>query len=148
MGGFLKEKDFSKTTANNNVTERNNHPGPNTRLILSEESEMYEQWKEPSLPIYLEIYLFNITNPEDVEANISKPIVEEVGPFSFREKRTKENITWNDNGTVSYRLVKTWYFQPDRTNGSLDDHIITVNVPMIVSINSILIIKCFRYKSP
>ncbi|XP_023215408.1 scavenger receptor class B member 1-like [Centruroides sculpturatus] len=54
------------------------------RLILSEESEMYEQWKEPSLPIYLEIYLFNITNPEDVEANISKPIVEEVGPFSFR----------------------------------------------------------------
>ncbi|XP_067134794.1 scavenger receptor class B member 1-like [Centruroides vittatus] len=103
------------------------------RLILSEESEMYEQWKEPSLPIYLEIYLFNITNPEDVEANISKPIVEEVGPFSFREKRTKENITWNENGTVSYRLVKTWYFQPDRTNGSLDDHIITVNVPMITA---------------
>lgn len=101
------------------------------KLTLSEESEVFEQWREPSLPIYFEVYFFNITNPDDIEDNISKPIIEEVGPFSFREKRTKENITWHENGTVSYRLVKSWYFQPDRTNGSLDDNIITVNVPMI-----------------
>lgn len=50
-----------------------------------------------------------------------------------REEREKVNVTWNENGTVSYRQIKRWYYQPDKTIGSLKDPITTLNVPMVVS---------------
>lgn len=105
------------------------------RLALSPTSETYEQWREPTIPIYLTVYFFNVTNPEEIYLGLSKPVLEEVGPYTFREERRKQNITWHKNGTVSYRLYKKYHFQPDLTNGSLDDEIISVNVPMLTIVS-------------
>lgn len=52
--------------------------------------------------------------------------------FTLRETREKVNITWHENGTVSYYQVKRWYFEPELTKGSLDDLVTTVNVPFAV----------------
>lgn len=103
------------------------------KLAVEEGSESYGFWKDNPVPIYIKFYFFNITNPMDVWDNISKPILEEVGPYTFREARHKVNITWNSNDTVSYRQVKRWYFQSDLTDGSLDDIITTLNVPMVAA---------------
>ncbi|CAH2266440.1 jg24406 [Pararge aegeria aegeria] len=43
------------------------------------------------------------------------------------------DITWNDNGTVTFRNQRFWYFQPERSNGSLSDNITTIN-PIIATI--------------
>lgn len=98
-------------------------------LALSPQSKSYEQWKKPSVPLYLDVYFFNWTNSEDFLDNTTKPIVEEIGPYRFREIRDKKNIKFNDhNSTVSYRPISTFYFVEDESNGTLDDSITQLNI--------------------
>ncbi|RWS28746.1 Protein croquemort-like protein [Leptotrombidium deliense] len=60
------------------------------------------------------------------------------GPFTFLETREKVNISWNlSNGTVAYRQIKKWNFIPELTNGSLDDVVVHLNVPLVASGNDI-----------
>ena len=44
----------------------------------------------------------------------------------------KTDITWNSNGTVSYRERYTFEFIESRSAGSEDDRVWTVNIPLLV----------------
>ncbi|XP_076360019.1 protein croquemort-like [Tachypleus tridentatus] len=105
------------------------------RMKIKEGSESYGYWKEPPIPIYIRFYFFHLVNPEGVWSLTEKPNFKEMGPYTFREHRVKVNITWNDNGTVSYQQMKSWHFQLDLTNGSLDDVVTTLNVPAVAASN-------------
>ena len=62
------------------------------------------------------------------------PILEERGPYTFREVERKVNISWHpENGTVSYKRMKHWYFEPSMSIGPLNDTITTINVPVVGS---------------
>ncbi|GIY40901.1 scavenger receptor class B member 1 [Caerostris darwini] len=104
-------------------------------LILSPEAEPYEYWKVIPVPIYARFYFFNVTNTEDIIEKKAKPHVQELGPYTFRETREKVNITWHSNGTVSYLQIKRWFYEPSLTNGSLDDLVTNVNVPLATAVN-------------
>lgn len=81
------------------------------------------------MPLYLDVYFFNWTNPDDFLDASTKPIMMEVGPYRFREMRDKQNITFNDhNSTVSYRTKSTFFFDEDGSNGTLDDVITQLNI--------------------
>ena len=54
----------------------------------------------------LQVYFFNLTNAEAVFKGLEKPKLVEVGPYTYTQKWTKQNITWHKNGTVSYRTRK------------------------------------------
>ena len=43
----------------------------------------FEQFQHPSVPMYKDIYFFNLTNAEEF-VDGGRPRVEEVGPYSFR----------------------------------------------------------------
>lgn len=105
-------------------------------LTLKPGSEFYQIWKELPIPIYQKIYLFNVTNPEEFSRNGSKPIVEELGPYVFRGRWTKEDINWNDqDGTVSYKDVKDYTFEPELSVGDPEEMIYTLNAPLLAVIN-------------
>lgn len=98
-------------------------------LTLTESSKSYAAWKHTTIPLYLDFYMFNWTNPEESLNNPKvKPILVEMGPYVFREEHEKLNLTWNANGTVSYWQRHTWHFEPHLSAGSLDDEITNVNV--------------------
>uniref|UniRef100_A0A023FQ89 Scavenger receptor class B member 1 n=1 Tax=Amblyomma cajennense TaxID=34607 RepID=A0A023FQ89_AMBCJ len=78
------------------------------KLPLVNNSDVFNLWQNIPLPIYRKFYFFNLTNPKEFVANKAKPKLEEVGPYSYRVTWIKKNITWNSNGTVSYREVKTY----------------------------------------
>lgn len=82
------------------------------------------------------MYFFNWTNPTNfTSAEYVKPILQEIGPYRFREKTDKTGIHWNySNSTVSYRKRSTYYFVPEESQGRLDDVIVTINMVAIVSI--------------
>lgn len=114
-------------------------------MALKEDSITYNIWRETpkDIPIYTSIYMFNITNVDDMmsgDGNV-RPRVEELGPYVFRETITKENVTWYSNDTISYYNKKSWIFEADKTNGSLSDIITSVN-PTIASIANMM-----RYES-
>ena len=49
----------------------------------------YEVWQFPPVPVYTKFHVFNVTNPEDVLQGM-KPVVEEIGPFTYLEIRCPE----------------------------------------------------------
>uniref|UniRef100_U5EUH2 Putative plasma membrane glycoprotein cd36 n=1 Tax=Corethrella appendiculata TaxID=1370023 RepID=U5EUH2_9DIPT len=100
-----------------------------SELKLTPTSKSYEPWKQPPMPLSLDIYLFNWTNPEDIRDNETKPVLEELGPYRFTEIPDKVDIVWNrDNSTVSYRKKSLFYFDEVGSVGSLDDEITSINV--------------------
>ena len=72
-------------------------------------------------------------NPRDLFHKHEKPILEERGPYTFRETQKKVDIQWHPNGTVTYKRVKYWYFERDLSVGDLSDVITTINVPVVGS---------------
>ena len=45
-----------------------------------------------------------------------------VGPYVFEEQHEKSSIVWNnENGTVTYRQIRTWVFQPHLSNGDEEE---------------------------
>ena len=58
------------------------------QMRLVENSPALSRWANVTVPIYFSIYIFNVTNPNEFMAG-EKPIVKEVGPFTFIQKRRK-----------------------------------------------------------
>lgn len=52
-------------------------------MVLEEGSTTLAQLLDPSVPIFKDIYFFNLTNPEEFQAG-AKPNLSEIGPYSYR----------------------------------------------------------------
>ncbi|CRK93828.1 CLUMA_CG007355, isoform A [Clunio marinus] len=98
------------------------------QLVLQNNTQNYDYWKESPVPIYLEVYFFNWTNHEDVHNRSIKPHFTEMGPYVFSEKHIRTNIVWNDNGTVTFNQIRIWHFDETQSNGSLTDEVTNLNV--------------------
>lgn len=100
--------------------------------VLKNGTEAYDAWANPPPPIYMEFYFFNVTNPVEV-LDGEKPVVDEIGPYVYREYRPKENITFLENGTeVSAVNPKTYVFLADLSKGNpMTDLVRTVNIPIV-----------------
>ncbi|XP_059474632.1 protein croquemort-like [Neocloeon triangulifer] len=97
-------------------------------LTLTPSSIQYNVWEETPIPIYMTFYLFNWTNPEEILNKNVKPRFTEHGPYVFREHHKRVNISWKDNNdTVEFHQIRTYFFEAEMSNGSLDDLITTVD---------------------
>ena len=120
------------------------------QLVIAEGTAAYNAWVETPIPVYTKFYFFDILLPEDLFHSHVKPILEERGPYTFRLKRfslgntrcsytlyreveRKVNLTWHENGTISYRRVKFWYFEREMSVGPLTETVTTINVPIVGS---------------
>ncbi|CRL01879.1 CLUMA_CG015086, isoform A [Clunio marinus] len=99
------------------------------KLPLSPTAKAFDEWKKPSVPLYLDVYFFNWTNSDEFHDETKKTKLKEIGPYRFREIRDKTNVEFNDaNATVSYRTLSTFYFDDDGSKGKLDDVITQLNI--------------------
>lgn len=95
-------------------------------VVIQKGGEVYEYWQKPPVPIYLKIYMFNLTNQQEF-LNGQKPSVNEVGPYTYSEKREKFNIVFNSNGTVTYRQKRVFKFLPHLSVGNESDLFLSPN---------------------
>ncbi|KAJ4444619.1 hypothetical protein ANN_06415 [Periplaneta americana] len=51
--------------------------------------------------------------------------------FYFRETWEKVNLTINDNHTITFNQRKVFEFDPDLSNGDIDDMVVVPNIPML-----------------
>uniref|UniRef100_A0A6M2DE38 Putative plasma membrane glycoprotein cd36 n=1 Tax=Xenopsylla cheopis TaxID=163159 RepID=A0A6M2DE38_XENCH len=99
-----------------------------SQLVLKPGSKNFDMWKETPIPIYLELYLFNWTNPDDINNHDIKPHFVEMGPYVFYEKHVRVDLNWNNNKTVTFKQRRIWNFMPDMSTGTLDDMVTNLNV--------------------
>ncbi|XP_018321130.1 protein croquemort-like isoform X2 [Agrilus planipennis] len=95
-------------------------------IAVAPSSEATRHWSKSAKPIPMYIYFFNWTNPEDIYNPNVKPRFEEVGPYVFREFKEKINVVFNENETVSYSSVST-YFEDTENSRNFSDVITSIN---------------------
>ena len=106
----------------------------NEKLVLKPNSEVLKQWKDPSVPIYLQFFIFDVANPTEARQN-ERPYLVQKGPYSYREHRPKKNITWNSNtDSVTYNEIMSFVFDAETSCDSCNpftDTVTTVNIPLV-----------------
>lgn len=45
-------------------------------------STAYSIWKDQPFPIKMKVFIFNVTNPDEVSSG-GKPIVKDIGPYVY-----------------------------------------------------------------
>ncbi|KAH9639996.1 hypothetical protein HF086_008091 [Spodoptera exigua] len=103
-------------------------------MILAPDSMSFSIWRETPIPMYLEIFFFNISNVNEILSGKAEKIkVVEMGPYVFQESHTKVNLTWNDNSTLTFYNQRFWHFKPEMSVGSIGDNITSIN-PVIATV--------------
>ena len=92
---------------------------------------MHSFWTESPVPMHMRLYLYNVTNSEDVYKNGAKTIVVQLGPYTYEEKHIRVRVQNFKNNTVQFQQKRIWNFVPEMSNGSLSDPVTTVN-PIVV----------------
>ncbi|NXD07239.1 SCRB1 protein, partial [Nothocercus nigrocapillus] len=87
----------------------------------------FGMWKDIPVPFYLSVHFFEVMNPQEILQG-AKPVVSQRGPYVYREFRHKTNITFHDNGTVSFLEYRRLFFRPELSAGSEDDYIVVPNI--------------------
>nr|XP_003477701.1 lysosome membrane protein 2 [Cavia porcellus] len=139
-GGDQAKKTTSMHGPNNkinnvivNIVNKGSHQQkPN--VVLRNGTEVFHSWESPPLPVYTQFYFFNVTNPEEILRG-ERPLLEEVGPYTYREIRNKANIQFGDNGTtISAVSNKTYVFERNQSVGDPKvDLIRTLNIPALTA---------------
>lgn len=100
-------------------------------IVLVEGSRVFESWKTPPPPVYMEFFFFNVTNVDEFLKGQAKPVVKQVGPYTYREYRYKDNVSMVDGDLkVSAYNTKSFVFLREKSVGDPSmDNITTVNIP-------------------
>ncbi|VDN09315.1 unnamed protein product [Dibothriocephalus latus] len=103
-------------------------------IAIKPGSAVYSNWVSPDTPVLFSIYLFNITNRKEILAG-QKPRVQEIGPYVYREKREKTNISFADDySNVTFNLRITYFLDRNLSVGDPDkDRFVGLSVPFVVS---------------
>lgn len=103
-------------------------------IVLRNGSEAFDSWKQPPVPVYIQFYFFNVTNPEEILRG-EIPRLEEVGPYTYREIRNKADIQFGENGTtISAVSNKAYVFVQNLSVGDAKSDLIrTLNIPAVTA---------------
>uniref|UniRef100_A0A8C0JG50 Platelet glycoprotein 4 n=1 Tax=Chelonoidis abingdonii TaxID=106734 RepID=A0A8C0JG50_CHEAB len=94
----------------------------------------YENWVVPGSPVYRQFWFYDVQNPEEVMNNGSRPILKQIGPYTYRMRYLpKENITQHPDYTVSYMLPNVARFEPDMSVGSENDTFTCINLAVVAA---------------
>ncbi|XP_032672860.1 scavenger receptor class B member 1 isoform X1 [Odontomachus brunneus] len=100
-------------------------------LVIREGGRTYKWWKDPPVVPRMQVYIYNVTNADEFLNNGEKPALQELGPYVYTQRWEKTDIKFNDNGTVTYKVKKTFVYAPELSAGSEEDLVVVPNVPML-----------------
>lgn len=102
-----------------------------TQITLTPGSQVYDHWRKPPVHPIMRVYVYNVTNADEFLNIGEKPVLQELGPYTYIQTWEKVNLSFNENGTVTFQQQKIFKFDPDQSVGDEDDLVITPNIPML-----------------
>lgn len=102
-------------------------------LSLSPGTIFFYLWSTPPYRACINFHVFNVTNHERFLSGVDKKLsFQEVGPYCFHEIIVNKNITFHDNGTVTYIPLRNLDFRRELSTGDpWEDRVITPNIPLV-----------------
>jgi len=97
--------------------------------------ETWEAWITPPVTPYMKFTFFQVLNADDVKNGVGKPNVTEIGPFSYRENRRKENILSIDD-TITYGSYIDYVFDEGTSCEACNNETeVTVINPVLIMVD-------------
>jgi len=116
------------------------HHGIKNSLIFTfpkPHDDNYQQWAGTSsngVPIWTEVRLYNVTNPDDVLLYGSMPQLSISGGLYYDEYIVKDNITFSDDGQwASYTIWQYYVYNEEKSQIRPDDYFVIMS-PVIGSL--------------
>lgn len=111
-------------------------------LKFSKANEVYQNWKEPSIPVYIQFFFFHIENRLEVLQG-ERPYVRQMGPYTYKELRPRVNISLFENATISASTFRTYILDLGMSVGDpKKDRITTINIPFVT------LLQMLKYSGP
>jgi len=101
-----------------------------SQLPLNPYSDQVDSWETPPVPIYLQFWLWECVNPDEVFIG-GKPMLVQRGPFTYLEHRTKTGVAFNENYTISYRQPISYTFLRDKSFADEQYQVTMINTPFV-----------------
>nr|AGF87120.1 sensory neuron membrane protein 2 [Agrotis ipsilon] len=92
---------------------------------LENNSMMFDKWLKLPMPLDFKVYIFNVTNVDEVNRG-QKPMLQEIGPYVYKEYRERTILGYGENDTIKYMLRKRFEFDPEASGGLTEDDEVTV----------------------
>lgn len=106
-------------------------------VVFKDGSQEMERFKTTAelVNLRMSIYVYTVTNADEVVKSSSKINLKEIGPFVYHEYKSKEFVDNNQvTGLITYKLRKRYTFLPDQSIG--DPTVMNItwpNVPLIAA---------------
>lgn len=99
---------------------------------LAQGSDSFKRWSNINVPIYFNVYVFNVTNADDVANGLDTNVtLQELGPYVFREKKERDVLD-NLDSEIKYQPINNYEFDEEMSNGlTLNDTVTFANVPFM-----------------
>jgi len=98
---------------------------------------MFQAWFTPPIVPLLKVYVFNITNKDEVLEG-ADPITEELGPYVYSATHIRSLVEDDETlqgGSLSFRSRTNYKFLPHLSNGSESDTLTVLNMVMMTGFN-------------
>lgn len=90
--------------------------GMQKQSVLTPGTQLRDMWTVIPFALDFKVYLFNVTNPDEVNKG-GKPIVQEIGPYFFEEHKKKVNLEENvEEDTIEFNAVDTFFFSAEKSH--------------------------------
>nr|QGW45470.1 sensory neuron membrane protein 1d [Bradysia odoriphaga] len=102
------------------------------KIGLKPGTEIRELYTKVPFPIDFRMYIFNITNKDEVTKG-AKPMLQEIGPYYFEEWKEKFDMTDNEeDDTLTFNMKNTFIFRPDLSRKGLNGNEIITTVHSLI----------------
>ncbi|XP_046394257.1 sensory neuron membrane protein 1-like [Ischnura elegans] len=103
---------------------------------LSRGSDALQRYIKTPMPVQIKVYVFNVTNPSEVQHGSAPPLLRQVGPYVYDLYKDKVEIEEDfDLDTLTYYMRNTYHFNRGRSIGEEDDRITVLNAPLLALID-------------